>query len=176
MVVKTQKLCFCQFQMTIMQQVYMIKLICVPNVVYYCKWFTISVLINPFCDSGAAKYRCQTGSLIFLAVFNKHLEKNYCSDIKFFPQPLISTTMTRCPANFMNLSAIIVELSLAEYDRKLGRYLQMGLPQTSLKFRQKKNTENIAAKLCTACPNTLIDILWKFYQNLRWSSWKHLLN
>src|SRR6218665_1173260 len=70
MVVKTQKLCFCQFQMTIMPQAYMIKLIslliCVPNVVYYCKWFTISALINPFCDSGAAKYRCQTGSLIVL--------------------------------------------------------------------------------------------------------------
>jgi len=33
---------------------------CVPNVVYYCRWFTISVLINPFCDSGAEKYRCQT--------------------------------------------------------------------------------------------------------------------
>src|SRR6218665_2388960 len=83
---------------------------CVPNVVYYCKWFTISVLINPFCDSGAAKYRCQIGSLIFFAVFNMHLENNYCSDTKFFPQPLISTTMTRCPANFINLSAIIVEL------------------------------------------------------------------
>src|SRR6218665_3212312 len=114
-----------------MQQAYMIKLIqlliCVPDVVYYCKWFTISVLINPFCDSGAAKYRCQTGSLIFLQFFNKHLEKNYCSDIKFFPQPLISTTMTRCPANFMNLSAIIVKLSLAEYDSKLRRYLQIAI-------------------------------------------------
>src|SRR6218665_233265 len=70
MVVKTQKLCFWQFQMTVMQQAYMIKLIqlliCVPNVVYYCKLFTISVLINPFCDTGAAKYRYQTGALIFL--------------------------------------------------------------------------------------------------------------
>src|SRR6218665_3236334 len=63
----------------------------------------------------------------FFAVFNKHLEKNYCSDIKFFSQPLISTTMTRCPANFMNLSAIIVELSLAEYDSKLRRYLQIAI-------------------------------------------------
>src|SRR6218665_2586653 len=61
------------------------------------------------------------------AVFNKHLEKKYCSDIKFVPQPLISTTMTRCPANFMNLSAIIVELSLAEYDSKLRRYLQIAI-------------------------------------------------
>jgi len=25
------------------------------NVVYYCKWYTVSVLINPFCDSEAAK-------------------------------------------------------------------------------------------------------------------------
>jgi len=55
----------------------------------------------------------------FFAVFNMHLEKNYCSDIKFFPWPLISTTITRCPANFINLSAILVELRLAEYGSKL---------------------------------------------------------
>ena len=29
----------------------------VPNVVCYCKWFTISVLINPLCGGVAAKYR-----------------------------------------------------------------------------------------------------------------------
>src|SRR6218665_966700 len=98
----------------------------------------------------------------FFAVFNKHLEKNHCSDIKFFPQPLISTTMTRCPANFMNLSAIIVELSLAEYDSKLRRYLQItinGVTPDLFKILPKKNTENIAAKFCTACSNTLVHIL-----------------
>jgi len=44
------------------------------------------------------------------------------------------------------------------------------------KILPKKNTENIAAKFCTACSDTLVHILWKFDQNLRWSSWKHLLN
>src|SRR6218665_1117724 len=98
----------------------------------------------------------------YFAVFNKHLEKNYCTDIKFFPQPLISTTMTRCAANFMNLSAIIVELSLAEYDSKLRHYLQIAINGFTLdvfKIPPKKNTENIAAKFCTGCSNTLMDIL-----------------
>ena len=35
------------------------------NMVCYCKWFTISALINPLCDDGAAEYRRQTGSLIY---------------------------------------------------------------------------------------------------------------
>src|SRR6218665_3661451 len=98
----------------------------------------------------------------FFEVLNKHLEKNYCSDIKFFPQPLISTTMTRCPANFMNLSAIIVELSLAESDSKLRCYLLIainGFTPDVFKIPPKKNIENIAAKFRTACSNTLMHIL-----------------
>src|SRR6218665_2126131 len=121
-------------------------LICVPNVVYYCKWFTITGLINPFCDSGAAKYRCQDRVINFFAVLNKHLEKYYCSDIKFFPQPLISTTMTRFPANFMNLSVIIVELSLAEYGSKLRLDLQIainGVAPDVFKIRPKKRVLRI---------------------------------
>src|SRR6218665_3752687 len=85
----------------------------------------------------------------FFAVFNKHLENNYCSDIKFFPQPLISTTMTSCPANFMNLSAIIVEISLAEYDSKLRRYLQIainGFTQDVFKIPQKKEDSEYCCK------------------------------
>jgi len=35
-------------------------LICIPNLVSYCKWFTNSVLINPLYDGGNAKYRRQT--------------------------------------------------------------------------------------------------------------------
>ena len=60
------------------------------------------------------------GSSLF-AVFNVHLEKIYCSDIIFFTQPLISTTITSCPANLLNLSAILVELRMAEYGCKLMR-------------------------------------------------------
>src|SRR6218665_2544037 len=63
----------------------------------------------------------------FFAVFNMHLEKNYCSDIKVFPQPSIITTITRCPANFINLSAIIVELRLAEHGTKFMRDLQIAI-------------------------------------------------
>jgi len=44
-----------------------------------------------------------------------------------FPQPLISTTITRCPANFINLSAIIEELRLAEHGPKFGRDLQIAI-------------------------------------------------
>src|SRR6218665_378730 len=51
----------------------------------------------------------------FFAVFNIHLLKDYCSDIKFFPQSSISTTITRCPANVINLSAIIVVLRLHSF-------------------------------------------------------------
>ena len=86
--------------------------------------------------------------------------KNYCSDIKFSPQPSISTIITRCPANFINLSAVIVELRLAEHGTKFIRDLQIAINGvTPDVFRQKKNTENIAAKFCTACSNTLMHIL-----------------
>src|SRR6218665_1050029 len=84
----------------------------------------------------------------FLAVFNMHLEKNYCFDIKIFPQPLISTTITRCPENFVNLSAIIVELRLAEHGTKFRRDLQIavnGVTPDVFKLPPKKNTENITA-------------------------------
>jgi len=114
---------------------------------------------NSFCERGAAKYRCQTRPLIFFAVFIMHLGKYYCSDIKFFPQPSISTTITKRLGNFINLSAIIVELRLAEHGTKFRRDLQIAITgslRTSLKFRQKNNTENIAAKFCTACSNTLM--------------------
>ena len=92
---------------------------------------------------------------------------------------MISTIIARCPTNFINLSAIIVELRLAEYDNKLRRNLKIakhGVTPDVFKITPKKNTKNNAAKFCTACSNTLMHILWKFYQNLRWSSGKHLLN
>src|SRR6218665_2381956 len=129
---------FCQFQITITQQVHMIKLIqlliCVPNVVYYCKWFSISVLINPFCDSGTAKYRPQMVLLIFLCSFQYASRKNYSSDIRFFPQPLITITIARCPANFINLSAIIVDLWLSEYCNKLRHDSQIAVLYTGISF------------------------------------------
>ena len=39
--------------------------ICAHNVNYYCKWFTISLLINPFGHKRAVKYWRQTRSLVF---------------------------------------------------------------------------------------------------------------
>jgi len=45
--------------------------------------------------------------------------KNSSSDIKFFPQPLISITITMCLASYINLSAITVELRLEEYGSEL---------------------------------------------------------
>src|SRR6218665_1156286 len=81
------------------------------------------LLINLLCDSGAAKYRRQTGSLIYL-VFYMHLLL-YVSitifQISNFPEPLISTTTSRCPVNFINIAAIIVAFWLSEYDSKLRR-------------------------------------------------------
>src|SRR6218665_1144824 len=98
----------------------------------------------------------------FFEVFNMHLEKDYCSDIKFLPRSLISTTITRFSANLINLSAVIVELRLAECGRKLRSDLQIvinGINPDVLEIPPEKNTENIAAKFCTACPNTLMHIL-----------------
>ena len=46
-----------------------------------------------------------TESYCFFFISSLQLEENCPSDIKFFQQPLISTTMTRCPAIFINLSA-----------------------------------------------------------------------
>ena len=74
----------------------------------------------------------------FFAVLNLHLQKNYSSYIKLFLQPLISPPIARCPANFINLSAIIVDLQLAEYGSKLRR--KTGSPC------QKRNTENNCCK------------------------------
>src|SRR6218665_184006 len=95
----------------------------------------------------------------FLAVFNIHLEKSYCSDIKFFLQPLISTTITRCPANFIKLSAIIVELRLAEHGSNFRRDLQIAINWVTPDVFKILPKKNIAAKFCTACPNTLMHIL-----------------
>jgi len=50
-----------------------------------------------------------------------HLEKSIVQ-ISRFQQPLISITQTSCPANFINLSAILVELRMAEYGSKLMRF------------------------------------------------------
>src|SRR6218665_1898119 len=101
----------------------MIKLICVPNVVCYCKWFTISVLINLLCDGGAAKYRRQKGSLIYLQFFiciyyYMHLLLFFKYQI-FHAEPLINTTISKCPVNFINLAAIIVAFWLSEYDQQI---------------------------------------------------------
>src|SRR6218665_1241104 len=84
------------------------------------------------------------------AVFNMHLEGNYCSDIKFFPQALISTTITRCPANFINVSAIIVELRLAEHGSKLRRDLQIAINRVTpdvLKILPKKEYSEYCCKI-----------------------------
>jgi len=97
------------------------------------------MLINPFCGSGAANYRCQTGSLIFLQ-FSICI---YCSDIKFCPQPLISTTVTRGPANFINLSAIIVELRLAEHGTKFRR--------VASEFGNHNFAQHVLIHYCTFC-------------------------
>src|SRR6218665_1380652 len=97
----------------------------------------------------------------FFAVFNMHLEKNYCSDIKFYPHPSISNTITRCPANFINLSAIVEELRLSEHGTKLRRDLQIEINMVTpdgFKIPPKKNTGNIAGKFCTAWFNTLMHI------------------
>ena len=80
--------------------------------VCYCKWFTISVLINPLYDGWAAKYRRLTGLLIYLQfVYAMHLLL-YGSitifQVSSFPEPFISTTISRCPVNSINLAVITV--------------------------------------------------------------------
>jgi len=72
-----------------------------------------------------------------------HLETIHCSDITFFLQSLISTTIASCPENFINLSAILVEVRMADYGCKLMRFANRGkwghhrVAQTPVKFRQK---------------------------------------
>jgi len=83
--------------------------------------------MNPFCGSGTAKYRPQMVLLIILCSFQYASRKNYFSDIRFFPQPLITITIARCPANFINLSAIIVDLWLSEYRSKLRHNSQIAI-------------------------------------------------
>jgi len=135
MVVKTQKLFKISdgYNVTITHDKANLITICVPNVVYYCKWFTISVLINPSCDSGAAKYRCQTGSLIYLQ-FYICIKKTLFFKYQVFPELLISTTISRRPVNFINLYAIIVAFCLwpAEYDSKLRRNFQIKISEVTL--------------------------------------------
>jgi len=43
-------------------------------------------------------------------------------------------------------------------------------------FKIPPKKENIVAKFCTACSSALMHILWKFYQNMRWWSWKFAKN
>src|SRR6218665_353238 len=76
----------------------------------------------------------------FFAVFSLHPEKNYSSDTKFFPQPLISTNKSRCPANFINLSAIIEDLRLSEYDCKLRHDIQIAICGVTPDGRCLKNS------------------------------------
>src|SRR6218665_3930964 len=99
------------------------------------KWFTISVLINPLCDGGAAKYRRQTGSLIYSQSFYMHLLL-YASitifQISSFPEPLISTTISSCPVNFINLASTIVVFRPSEYDNKLIRDFQITISEVTL--------------------------------------------
>src|SRR6218665_2370519 len=99
------------------------------------KWFTISVLINPLCDVGASKYRRQTGSSVYLQFFYMHLLL-YASitifQISSFPEPLINTTMSRCPVNFINLAATIVVFRPSEYDSKLGCDFQTTISEVTL--------------------------------------------
>jgi len=74
-------------------------------------------------------------------------QKNYSSYIKFFPQPLISTTITRCTADFINLFAIIVDFWHSEYGSKFRHDFQT---LDVFKIPSKKNTENIAVNFYTA--------------------------
>src|SRR6218665_2314295 len=73
--------------------------------------------MKPSCGSGTAQYRPQMALLIILCNFQYASRNNYFSDIRFFPQPLITITIARCPANFINLSAIIVDLWLSILSR-----------------------------------------------------------
>src|SRR6218665_3376841 len=102
--------------------------------------------MNPFCGSRTAKYRPQMVLLIILCSFQYASRKNYFSDVRFFSQPLITITIARCPANFINLSAIIVDLWLSEYHSKLRHSSQIAISGGTLdvfKFRKKMNTENV---------------------------------
>src|SRR6218665_2938584 len=87
--------------------------------------------MNPFCGSGTAKYRPQMVLLIILCSFQYASRKNYFSDIRFFPPPLITIAIAWCPANFINLSAI-VDLWLSEYRSKLKHDSQIAISGVTL--------------------------------------------
>jgi len=58
------------------------------------------------------------------------------SNVKF-PEPLISTTISRCPGNFINLGAIIVAFWPSEYDSKLRRNFQITISKVTLGIFKK---------------------------------------
>src|SRR6218665_1223695 len=52
--------------------------------------------------------------------------------ISSFPEYLISTTINRCPVNFINLAATIVAFQPSEYDSKLRRDFQITVSEVTL--------------------------------------------
>src|SRR6218665_391089 len=82
---------------------------------------------EPFCGSGTAKYTPHMVLMIILCSFKYAYRKNYFSDIRFYPQPMITITIARCPANVITLSAIIVDLWLSEYPSKLRHDSQIAI-------------------------------------------------
>src|SRR6218665_2342037 len=97
--------------------------------------FFTALLINPLCDGGSSKYRRQRGSSIYLQIFYMHLLL-YASitifQISSFPEPLISTTISRCPVNFINLAATIVVFRPSEYYSKLRCDFQTTISEVTL--------------------------------------------
>jgi len=66
-------------------------------------------------------------------------------------------------SNFLNLNQIVIYIRIFHFlGSKFRRDLQIAINGVTLgvfKIPQKKNTENIAAKFCTACSNALMHIL-----------------
>src|SRR6218665_1386889 len=75
------------------------------------------------------------GVVNLFAVFHIHLLL-YASitifQISSFPEPLISTNISRCPVNFINLAATIVVFRPSEYDSKLRCDFQITISEITL--------------------------------------------
>ena len=87
-----------------------------------------------------------------------------------FSRALISTTISRCPVNSINLAATIVVFRSPEYDSELRRDFQITISERDLdvlRISTRTNTVNIAVNFCKTYSNVSMHIQRKSHQNLR---------
>src|SRR6218665_2314860 len=82
---------------------------------------------EPILGEWNCKVQTPDGVVDYFVQFSICIKKKLLFRYQVFPQPLITITIARCPANFINLSAIIVDLWLSEYRSKLKHDSQIAI-------------------------------------------------